>query len=79
MNTSNPEGFIGATIANAKSTVGQSRKAIKQSNEVIDSIERDLNELDEVRRSLKMRFDKLNTYQTTLQYLRVVQQIEYLW
>ncbi|CAG9767432.1 unnamed protein product [Ceutorhynchus assimilis] len=78
LNPSNSQGIIGAPINRAENIVGQSKLAVKQSKEVIESIEKDLNELEEVRTNLQERFNKLYTYQSTLQYMRVVQQIHYL-
>lgn len=54
-------------------------KITPQSKKSIEVIEKELRETDQVNSDLKARVDKLSTYQTTLQYLKVVQQIEYLW
>ncbi|KAL1497613.1 hypothetical protein ABEB36_008543 [Hypothenemus hampei] len=75
---SNPNGLIGATINEAKSILVQSQNAISQGVELVHSIGKHLKELDEVRTSLKSKFEEVNTYETTVQYLKVIQQIEYL-
>ncbi|ENN80735.1 hypothetical protein YQE_02843, partial [Dendroctonus ponderosae] len=79
LNPSNCENLIGAALQEAKQIVGESVEITSQSKKSIEVIEKELREIDQVNSDLKARVDKLNTYQTTLQYLKVVQQIEYLW
>ncbi|XP_050299116.1 RAD50-interacting protein 1 [Anthonomus grandis grandis] len=78
LNPLNPKGFIGATLNEAKSIVDQSELTIKNSLEVHNSLNNELNELEVVRSDLKSKFEKLYAYQTTLQYYRVIQQVDYL-
>uniref|UniRef100_A0AAR5NYY9 RAD50-interacting protein 1 n=1 Tax=Dendroctonus ponderosae TaxID=77166 RepID=A0AAR5NYY9_DENPD len=78
LNPSNCENLIGAALQEAKQIVGESVEITSQSKKSIEVIEKELREIDQVNSDLKARVDKLNTYQTTLQYLKVVQQIEYL-
>ncbi|KAH1025412.1 hypothetical protein HUJ05_010145 [Dendroctonus ponderosae] len=79
LNPSNCENLIGTALQEAKQIVGESVEITSQSKKSIEVIEKELREIDQVNSDLKARVDKLNTYQTTLQYLKVVQQIEYLW
>lgn len=50
----------------------------QRAKEVIACIKDDLDDVDEVRKEVRRHFDKLNTLQCTLQYMRVIQHIEYL-
>ncbi|XP_076275359.1 RAD50 interactor 1 [Rhynchophorus ferrugineus] len=75
---SNTGSVIGKSIENANVILSQSKESINQSNKLINIVERDLSEFDEIRTNLKSKLDKLHTLQTTLQYMRVFQQIEFL-
>lgn len=74
----NTEGIVGASINDGENAIGQSRLAVDNSREITDNVEKDLNEFEDIRNTLKNKFDKLYALQTTLQYMRVVQQIEHL-
>lgn len=79
LDPTNPEGELGAKIKQAKALVEQSRSALKQSRDASNNIQKSLSELNEVRKDLRTRFDKLNAYHASLQYFKVVEQLEKLW
>ncbi|XP_066262589.1 RAD50-interacting protein 1 [Euwallacea similis] len=74
----NPEGLLGAKLNQARDIINEGKSDLKHSKEVSGQIEKNLYELNELRGDLKKRFNKLNCYQTTLQYLKVIQHIENL-
>lgn len=65
-------------MKNAEHIVRKAEDVRERANEVIGHIEKDLNDVDGVREEIRGHFDKLNTLQCTLQYMRVIQHIEYL-
>ncbi|KAJ8953915.1 hypothetical protein NQ318_019155, partial [Aromia moschata] len=78
LDISNTDCFIGKTIKNAQQTVETADRVIEESRVVVSDIQKDLDEVDEVRKEARKHFNKLNTLQCTLQYMRVIQRIEYL-
>lgn len=58
--------------------IGKAQELIIQSNELVNTIQTDLSEINDVRVKVKEYFEKLNILQCTYQYLRVVQYIESL-
>ncbi|KAG5869846.1 hypothetical protein JTB14_009008 [Gonioctena quinquepunctata] len=69
---------IGISIKDAEKVIKKAVDVINSSNEIILLIEKDLEDVEEVRSTINKYFDKLNQLQCTLQYMRVIQQIEYL-
>ncbi|KAJ8928351.1 hypothetical protein NQ314_019081 [Rhamnusium bicolor] len=59
-------------------SVETAEDVVKRAREIIGHIEKDLADVDEVRKEVREHFEKLNVLQCTLQYLKVIQQIEYL-
>lgn len=49
-----------------------------QSKELVNLIQVDLKAVNDVRKKVKQYFEQLNILQCTLQYMRVIQHIEYL-
>ncbi|KAJ8979317.1 hypothetical protein NQ317_006930, partial [Molorchus minor] len=78
LDVTNTECLIGKSIKNGEDIVETVDDVVKKAQEVVQDIETDLDEINEVRKEAKRHFDKLNTLQCTLQYMRVVQHIEYL-
>ncbi|CAH0563706.1 unnamed protein product [Brassicogethes aeneus] len=78
LDVKNTEHNLGQTVQRAESLIIQCDSATENAREIVEKINKDLDEIDEVRKETKIQFYKLNTLQCTLQYMRVIQQIEFL-
>ncbi|XP_018566371.1 RAD50-interacting protein 1 [Anoplophora glabripennis] len=78
LDVTSTESSIGKSVKNAQDVVKRTEDVIERGKDIIGDIKKDLEDVDEVRNEVKEHFDKLNTLQCTLQYMRVIQHIEYL-
>lgn len=78
LDISQSESSIGITVKDSESLISKSNEVVKKSDDIIFTIQKDLDEIQGVRNDMKNYFDKLNTLQCTLQYMKVLQHIEYL-
>ncbi|KAK9882088.1 hypothetical protein WA026_018934 [Henosepilachna vigintioctopunctata] len=77
LNTENIESPIGKVINSYKEISNKFNEICVDSKEVVNSIESDLDNVDEVRKNFKNLLNKLNDLLTTKQYLKVIQKLEY--
>lgn len=69
---------IGTTIKEAKEIINETDELVIKSANVINNITTNLSEIDDVRKEMEKLNDELHCLETTLQYLRVIQRIEFL-
>ncbi|CAH1179774.1 unnamed protein product [Phaedon cochleariae] len=72
------DSFIGNSLKDAEKVIENGKDLISRSKEIIEHIEKDLDDVDEVRKDIHKYFDKINRLQCLLQYFRVIQHIEQL-
>ncbi|KAJ8916099.1 hypothetical protein NQ315_004465 [Exocentrus adspersus] len=72
------ESSIGKNIKNAEEVIRNADILLVKSKETVEEIKRDLDDIEEVRAEARAHFNKLHTLQSTLQYMKVIQHIEYL-
>ncbi|CAG9859732.1 unnamed protein product [Phyllotreta striolata] len=78
LNISERESIVGKAVREGELLIENGRDAVNRTDETISTIQNDLDEIQEVRSDIKNYFDKLNTLQCTLQYLKILQQVDYL-
>lgn len=76
LDISNVDLLIGGSIKDGETLLQNAADVINRSKEVTSQIAIDLNEIREVRSDIKTFFDKLNTLQCTLQYMKVILHID---
>lgn len=69
---------MNVTVQGAEEDIEKAENLVIRSKELVLTVEKDLNEVNNVRKKVKEHFEKLNILQCTHQYMRVVQHIEYL-
>jgi DNA repair ATPase RecN len=69
---------IGRVVKDAKTVKEKVGTYVEQSERVIKEVEINLIEIEDVRRDMQERLDKLHALECTLQYMKVVQKIEFL-
>jgi hypothetical protein len=69
---------IGRVVKDAKTVKEKVGTYVEQSECVIKEVEINLIEIEDVRRDMQERLDKLHALECTLQYMKVVQKIEFL-
>ncbi|XP_060522596.1 RINT1-like protein [Cylas formicarius] len=77
LDVSNVEGSLGKAVSEIAQVLENSNKCVKHAKEIIQAIDNDLDEVEEARAGIKSQLLKLDVLQTTLQYMRIIQRVEY--
>lgn len=70
--------LVGKIVKDAEVVGEKTKLHIERSENVIEEIRVNLVEVEDVRRDVQKRLDKLHALQTTHQYMKVVDRIEFL-
>lgn len=79
MNLSSPESSLHAIVQSAEEDIKKADNLVTQSKSILQRIHKDLKDEEDIRAHVKEYVERLNVLQCTHQYMRVIQQIEYLW
>lgn len=75
---SNKECFIGQLVYDCETYNNNVKQVKQETNHLVEEITKDLTKVEEIREQIQPRITKLNTLQCTVQYMKVVQRIEFL-
>ncbi|EFA07987.1 RINT1-like protein [Tribolium castaneum] len=78
LNLNDESSSIGKVVKEAEIAAQNTDLCLERTTDVIDEIKANLVEVEDVRRDVQKRLDKLNALQTTFQYFKVIQRIEFL-
>ncbi|RZC37439.1 RINT1-like protein [Asbolus verrucosus] len=78
LNLNDESSSIGKAVKNAETVIVKGHNLVERSEDVIDEIKTNLVEVEDVRKEVQERLDELHALESTLQYMKVVQRIEFL-
>ncbi|VEN63396.1 unnamed protein product [Callosobruchus maculatus] len=78
VNLENNESSIAKVVKKAEKVIEDIKVAISEAEEITELIHKDLHDVEVIKSTLDKYLDDINTAQCLLQYMKVIQQVEYL-